>query len=1154
MKNDLAHWREFLCPPTTNFLRVMKLTVFLMFVGLMSVHAGGYSQHSRVSLSLEDAYLSDFFKTIEKKSPYRFAFSNDVVNAEKKVSVDVKRISVAHLLDRILSGTHLKYRFDEKTGFFIISELTDSDSVTQHQDKVVHGRVINEKGEPLAGVTVQIKGKSTFATTQADGSFTITVGETDRTLLFSYVDMESQELTIEGTQPILVTMLSNDKSLTDVVVVGYGSRSRSNVLQGISSLKAEKVGEIPAANITQTLAGRMPGLFITQTGGKPGRSSNVRVRAYDGFGSSRPPLFVIDGVIADQFAFDGLDASEVENISVLKDGASSSIYGARAANGVILVTTKRGTTGKPKINYVGSYGIEEATKVPATLNAYDEAIFTNDYLKQTDPNYQNNAAFYADDELEYFKNNSWNLIDQYFIRPTVMRHSLNLSGGTDRVNYYLGGSYFRGTGSFDNLEFQKYNLRAKVEAKVTKDLTVSLNLNTDVRNDEKPYWRWDSDNDDFLDLYRNTLLRGKMSPDYITVDGQSYPVGNLMKWHPGEVINGNSGYNRKKWTNYQAQIDVTYSVPFVKGLQLRSTYAKYSRHDSRKELNLPYKLYTFNTEGSRNHIVGDELDPTRTFERNDGNWVAQSYASSDFYQLNFYVNYERNFGRHGVSAMAAYEQYESNNHNFKATNWNVISPSLDQLSLASSDTKDFRVLGGQLEDGRLSYIGRVAYNFDGQYFLESSFRYEGSRYFTPENRYGFFPSVSAGWRISKANFFRENVSFVNDLKLRASFGITGDDQVGPNIDNFTGQLQWAQSYRKTNGAVFGGAATNGITPGTIPNPTITWAKKRTFNYGVDATFWQNQLSLTLDIFNNRRTDILGPTVQSIPSTFGGVLPSVNYGIITSRGIEMDLSYRKVITDDLSLFASANFGYATNKQVLIDEASNIRPYQSQLGRPTGGVFGLIATDIIRTQADLDRLPADYTINGAVPRLGMLNFRDIRGATSDTPDGKIDENDREFIADYSSAPLTYGFSVGARWRAFSIDLLFQGLSGHKKLRAITWHSAQWLTQESASFSFWKDHWTPENTNASYPLYSDYGGTGSASTFWLDDASFLRLKNVNIGYDLPSRIAQRIHFENIKIFFNGVNMLLLKDNIKLYDPEGGINAYPISRSYTLGLNITL
>jgi hypothetical protein len=254
-----------------------------------------------------------------------------------------------------------------------------------------------------------------------------------------------------------------------------------------------------------------------------------------------------------------------------------------------------------------------------------------------------------------------------------------------------------------------------------------------------------------------------------------------------------------------------------------------------------------------------------------------------------------------------------------------------------------------------------------------------------------------------------------------------------------------------------------------------------------------------------------------------------------------------LSKDLTFNTSFNFGYAKNKQILIDQASNIRPYQSQLGRATGGVFGYVATDIIRTAADLAKLPAGYTINGVKPLLGMLNYKDIRSATTEVPDGKIDANDQEFIFDYSSAPVSYGLSLGANWKGFTIDVLFQALNGFKKMRAIKWYG---LGQEGASFEFWKDHWTPENPNAAYPLY----GADLGSTFWLDNASFIRLKNLNLGYDLPSSLMKKMKLGNVKVFFNGINLLLLKDEIKIYDPEGANNAYPINRSYAFGINITL
>ncbi|WP_423735822.1 SusC/RagA family TonB-linked outer membrane protein [Chitinophaga caseinilytica] len=1129
----------------------MKLTAVFLLGSLMTVSANGYSQNTRVTLSLSNAKLTRFFKAVEAESGYRFAFSNDIIPSGNFVNIQLKDVPVSEVLGKVLAPVNLKYRFIDETGVIIISESMPA-SGKEAADNIVTGKVTSEQGEALPGVSVQVKDRKTGTATNAEGVFSINMPEGTHVLVFSYIGMETQEVTVDGKNNLTVRMKNAGTTINDVVVVGYGTNTKRNVLQSVSSVSGAKVAEIPVATLSQALAGRAPGLFITAGGGKPGRSSSVRIRAYDGIGSSLPPLYVIDGVIVDQFAFDGLDATEVENISVLKDGAAGAVYGVRGANGVISVTTRKGVAGPPKINFLSSYSIDEAAKVPQTLSAYDEAVYTNDLLRQTDPNWQTNAAYYAQDELDYWKGTDVNLLNKYFKRPHELRNTLNISGGSEKVNYFVSGTHYNGTGSFNNVEYQKYNMRARIDAQVTKDLSVTVNLSSDIRKDLKPFWFYDFDSDDMSNLYQGLLIRGKMAEDYIDVDGKSYPVGNFMKWHPGEVVNGKNGYNRKRWNNYQAMLDVTYKIPGVEGLKARGTFAYYNRNDYRKALNLPYKLYTFNSTGSKNHLVGNEIDLTRTFTRNDGNTLRESYATSNFYQLNLYLEYARSFGKHNIGVMAVYEQSETNDNNFFAQNQFLLSPELDQLSLGSSDSKDFSLGGGEFDEGRLAGLGRVTYDYAGKYLLEAAFRYEGSRYFVPSNRYAFFPSVSVGWRISDEPFFKDNIRFVDDLKLRGSIGFTGQEPRYNADGSINTQLQWEQYYRKVNGAFFGGLS-NGVTVGTLPNKDITWAKKRSLEFGIDGQLLNRKVSFSAVRFMNRRSDILTSRQLSIPTTFGATLPLVNYGIVESSGFEFEIGYKNTLSRDVTVHASFNYGYATNKQVQIDQASNIRPYQSQTGRATGGLFGLVATGIIRTQAELDKLPAGYTINGATPRLGMLNFKDIRGATSDQPDGKIDGNDQEFVAKYSTPPATFGVNAGVTWKGLSVDVFVQGVGNYYRFRN-TLNMAQYATQEAGSFAYWKDHWTPENPNAQYPIYSDYGNTGGASSFWLDNASFIRLKNLNIGWALPSKIVKATILKDARIFFNGSNLFLFKDNIKWYDPEGTLTAYPINRNYTFGINLTL
>ncbi|WP_316793660.1 SusC/RagA family TonB-linked outer membrane protein [Pedobacter frigoris] len=1021
------------------------------------------------------------------------------------------------------------------------------------QNSEILGIIKDEKGEPMTGATVVIAPKTggTKKTTTTDNAGKFSLSGLDAQVPYlitvSYVGYKTkviENFTLKSAteQSSLIIQLESNSDLEQVVVVGYGSNTKRNLIQNVSSIDAKQVVEIPTATLSQSLAGRMPGLMVTQSGGKPGKSSTIRVRAYDGFGGSQPPLFVIDGVISDQFAFDGLDPSEVENISVLKDGASAAAYGVRGANGVVVVKSKRGIAGPPRINLISSYSIDEATIQPKTLSAYDEAVYSNDYIRYTnlDPNgYLTDSRYYADDELDYWKHNDINLVDQYYKRPTEYRTSLNVSGGTDRIGYFVGGSYYKGTGSFDNVDYQKYNLRAKLEANVTKDLSVSLNLTTDIRNDQKPYWEYDSDNDDMPNLYQGLLSRGRMAPDYINVAGVDYPVGNLMKWHPGEVINGHTGYNRKKWSNYQALIEAKYNLSsLVDGLSLRASFANYTRHDFRKSLNQPYKLYIFNKLGSKNHLVGDQIDFTKTETRNDGNILREAYNSSNFYQLNFYIDYNKSFGQHNISATAVYEQSETNNDSFNASNQFILSPELDQLSLASSDPTQYGLGGSEFDDGRLATFARLGYNYAGKYLLEAGMRYEGSRYFIPNNRFAFFPSVSLGWRISDESFFKNNVKFVNDLKFRASIGFTGAEPDG-------GVLQWSQSYRKASGALFGGVS-NGLSLGTYPNEEITWAKKRSIDFGFDATLFDNSLTLSAARFMNKRKDILGNIGASVPTTWGASYPLINFGAMESNGYEFTVGYRKAVNDNLSFSASVNYSYAVNKQIRINQAINTRDYQNQIGRPTGGIMGYIVTGMIRTQADID---AAGLFNGQKYRLGMHTYKDIRSATGDTPDGNIDGNDQEFIGKYSTPPAIYGLNLGTRWKTFSIDVLVQGAGNHYKLRQQL-NNAQYGSPEAGSAEFWRDHWTPENPNAVYPLWPG----NSASTFWLDNASFIRLKNVNIGYGLPAGVVSKAGFKDIRLFLNGSNLFLFKNETKYYDPESQFLAYPLNRNVTFGINVTL
>ncbi len=1016
----------------------------------------------------------------------------------------------------------------------------------------VTGTITDENGQPLEGVSIFEKGTSNGTSTDKNGVFNINVRNRNSLLVFTSVGYQMLEVTVGDRTVINVSLISEVRAGDEVVVVGYRTQTRGTVTGSISTVSGSEISNTPSDNLSNSLAGRLSGTTITQGAGTPGMESTIRIRTQGTFNNSNP-LFVIDGVVSDKFAFDGLSPNEVESVTVLKDGASAAIYGSRAANGVILVTTKRGSSGGVKMNYNGMYGFQDPTQIPKRLNALQHAQIINQKLQYTKVP-ESDARYYTQDELDYFSKNSWDWIKEMWKAPATTQHTLDVSGGGQNVRYFLGGSYNYSTGSFNNLDFQRYTLRSNIDANITKSLKLLVDINTTERKTDGP--SWDVNNWRQEDLYKALLIRSAMVPPYVN----GLPVGNWVEWHPGVVVDpALAGYNKRRWKDLNTTITFLYSVPFVKGLSAKIALNKRSRELYTKQFNLPYNMTLFNTTGEHNHIVGDQ--PVGIRPRAAAEFLMSREDKYEYYQFNAQLNYKRSFGGHNLDAIVVYEQAEDNSTWFSGRRDDFLSPVIDQFVAGS--TVNSTVDGRENQSARISYVGLLSYNYLQRYLLESSFRYDGSVIFAPDRRWGFFPSASLGWRISNEPFFKSRT--VNDLKLRASIGKLGNDAVGG--------WQWLQSYNIRYGAIFDDQSL-GIEQGVLANPLITWEKSINYNLGIDSRLWNN-LNFKVDLFKRHSYDILGSKQLSIPSTFGASMPDENYQEIDAKGIELELGYDNktmLAGREFSYYIKGNFSYSTNEIIAVDEAQNIRPYQSAIGRPVGlqsngninrkgnysndMLFGYVATGILRTQADVDALPAGYTILGVKPQLGMLNYKDLRGPNTDEPDGKITSDDREFLGKYSIPPMSYGMSLGFGWGSFNVDILVQGLAGAKAMLPTAGRDVQARAEES-SFAYWADSWTPDNINGAYPGYrvQGYRTRFDASSFWLVDNSFLRLKNAGLSYTLPKSVLTRVHLKNTKVFFTGSNLLMIFQKNKIYDPEqNNILSYPIMRGYNFGINIGL
>ena len=1009
---------------------------------------------------------------------------------------------------------------------------------------VIRGTVTTAAGVPLPRVNVVIEGTRIGTQTADDGRFIVRTAPGSYTLRASVLGYSPQSKPVQvaaGETTVDFQLAPLALQLDAVVSTGYRMQAKATVTGAVTSVTAEEFKDIPVDNLSNALAGRLSGAAIQQNAGTPGRESSIRVRAVGTFNNSNP-LFVIDGVVSDKFTFDGLSTHEVESVSILKDGAAASVYGSRAANGVILVTTNRGRMGAPQFAYTGTVGLQTPTRMPDALNAYEQGRAINDYLAYLNIP-RNDARYFTNDELDYYKGVSHDWLKALWKDPRSMQHSLNITGGAGAARYFLSGSVLDETGSFDNLAFKRYTTRGNLDIDITSGLKASVDLSSTYRDRDGPSWGGDDWGHE--DLYAALRLRSQQVPPYIN----GLPVGNWVEWHPGSVVRYEGGYDKRDWAEYKTKFRLDYQIPKIEGLKASASFFKGFNIGHRKQFNLPYQMALFNTTGTNNHIVGTEQVGWR--DRVQAEFLMNREDRENEYQLNTQLDYRKAFGKHNVDGFLVYEQAETDSAWFSGRRDSFISPVIDQFIGGAVDQAQAN--GSERKRARLSYVGSLNYDYAEKYFLTGSFRYDGSVIFAPENRWGFFPAMSAGWRVSEEPFFKWG--FIDDLKLRASYGVLGNDQVGA--------FQWMQRYSIANGAIFT-TPTTGIQPGTLANRDMTWEKSKSYNVGLDSRFWKNRLNLTVDVFRRNTYDILGDWNEAVPSTFGASLPDKNYQEINSKGFEVEFGYDNRFGEakrPIGYYVKGNFGYATNEIVRLNEAQNIRRYQSRKGRTTATeaqCFGLVATGILRTPEDIAALPAGYTIEGRAPQLGMMNFRDLRGTVTDEPDGRITNDDREWLCDYASPPMTFGLNIGGAWKRLRVDALFNGGAGHHHMmhsfgRVIT------NRQEVTSYGFWRDAWSPENPNGKYPglKIQGNGSTSNPSSFWVRDASFVRFKNLSVSYELPDRLTSPVGASGARLYFAGTNLALLYDKFDewQFDPEmNNIRAYPLMRTFSVGLDLTV
>lgn len=1018
------------------------------------------------------------------------------------------------------------------------------------QTKSVRGIVVDTSGEPLIGVNVLEVGTTNGTVTGFDGDFVLTVNENAK-LNITYVGFKPVELSVANKTDFKVTLETDTELLDEVVVVGYGVQKKETLTGSVAQIKSEDILTTKSTSLASSLQGKVPGIQIRQQTAEPGSyNSLVSIR---GFGS---PLVVIDGVARDGMSdFERLSPDDVESISVLKD-ASAAIYGMNADNGVIIVTTKKGKEGKTKFTYNGFFGVKSPTSMRESVDAYTYRYMKNEMDRNTGVN-----PSFSDEELAKwqagtepgYQDHDW--LDLMLKNVTTQQqHSISASGGSEKMKYYISLGYMEDNGLLKSniQQYKKYTARVNMTAQLTKNLTADFTFSGKYDNNTSPRIG-------YIWLFKPIITADRGIGPTTLANPEHYSNLPFSSNNPMAMMYEDvDGYQKWNNTQYQTTLSLTYDFPWVKGLQAKVLGAYDGNVNVGSTLQKGYYLYDYKTDEPVKNPVLSNYSTSQTL-----------YARKDFQAQ---LNYNNSFGDHTVGATMVWEA--------KKINQDIISGKRQYDEIFTNDILDQGSLtnltngGKRVEEAFLSLLGRFNYDYKSKYLLEFAFRYDGSYKFAPGKRWAFFPSLSAGWRLSEEKFIKDNFSSISNLKLRASYGWMGADAGNP--------FQFYPGYTLSGvdgGYVFNdGLLTSGLVAPGVINNNLSWIKTRTANIGLDLDLWNGLLSTSVDIFQKNRDGLLAYRNASVPNTFGASFPQENLNSDLVRGIEFVVSHRNKI-NDFSYGISANMVYSRKKLLHTERA----PYRSSMeawkdawgsdryqGREWGYEYDGQYTDI----TDYQTAPLLGGTSGNSKCLpGSYKIVDANG------DGVINGNDQlpifwagQYQGYATNPPLQYGLTLDGAWKGFDLNILLQGSAlftvftkvddvwGYGRNPTLwdkymdRWHTADPKADPYDPNTEWvAGKWPALRTNTS-------GTTDNLVTdMWRLNASYLRIKSVELGYTLPKSLTSKWNIEGIRVYVNAFNLFTFcGEDVKDMDPEreeGSYAAdltYPLMRSFNFGLNI--
>lgn len=1154
--------------PARKYLRIMKLTFVLIFCGLMSFASVTYSQSTRLTFESKNATIESVFKQIEELSAFKFAYNSTQLDISRKINISAENQSIESILNEIL-GTGFKYTIIDR--YIIITDnngqqMIPAEVIQIQQSGKVEGKITDVSGSPLPGVSVIIKGTTSGIISDANGSYSLGNVPADAVLQFSFVGMRMQEIPVAGKSVINVVLQEETIGIEEVVAIGFGTQKKVNLTGAVGTVGAEMLEERPVINAVQALQGTVPGLIISNTerGGELNAAKSIRIRGTGTIGndSSGDPLVLIDGMPGSLY---NLNPQDIENISVLKDAAASSIYGSRAPFGVILVTTKKGKTGKPVINYNNSFRFNTPNMMPELQNSwefvnyFDDAEFngTNNHLY--DAAYLQKVKDYFDGKtdpaiaMDMGSGGKWNgdfaygnvdWLEEYYRKwSTSQEHNVSVSGGTDKFTYYLSTNYLGQSGflRYGNDTYDRYTVSGKIAAELTSYLKVDYASRYSRIDFTRPTM-W---NDDFY----NHLLR-RARPVRPILDPNGYYASDVNYIDPME----NGGRQKEQNTETVQQVKLTIT-PLKDWNIIGELNFRESNNWMHRDEDIIYSHYA--------------NDPEKTYKAvySPTNSSAYEYASRTTYiNPNIYSNYQRSFNQHNLAATVGFQYESSDSRVLSGRRTGLITSDLPVLDL-TTNTTDY-ALGGNYNKWRTAgFFGRINYDYEGRYLLEGNARYDGTSRFRRDSRWVWSPSGSIGWNIAREKFFERASASIQMLKIRMSYGVLANQ-------NTTDLYPTYQTITTTT------SGANWLLDGQKPNTSaapllvsrlLTWEKINTRNIGLDWSTLNSRLTGSFDYYIRKTKDMVRAGVE-LPAILGTAVPPTNNTDLESYGWELEIGWRDQ-KGDFSYGIRLNIADAKTKITkFANPTGSLSTYIA--GQQINNIYGFTTIGIAKTdeemQAHLDALPeGGQNALGNRWAAGDIMYADING------DDKInngantihDMGDLKKIGNSTPRYLT-GINLDASWKGLTLQMFWQGVLKRDYMPGdmLFWGAnsgGQWwstgLRPHMDYFRASEDHPFGQNLDAYYPrpLFNS-GKNQQPQTKYLQNAAYLRLKSLQIGYTLPSSFTRKVLLDKVRIFAAGENLLTITNLTKVMDPETagvgvrGGTVYPLSKTYSFGISV--